>query len=130
MGQFKDEMNDHNNDLNELANEVEEESFADIDQPPVFPDGIRDEEIASEITPENIGEKKNRGVAMQENNALGWVALALSIISFFIMPIILGVAAIITGFVARSRDIEWLGNIAIAIGTISVLARLFIYPFF
>lgn len=86
----------------------------------------RDEEVAQELTPDNIEE--NVGSAIESNSAVGWIAIALSVISLFIMPIVLGAAGIIVGFVSRNRGTEWLGNTAIAVGIISLLLSLFIRP--
>lgn len=59
----------------------------------------------------------------------GWLAVVLSIVSFFIMPVILGAAGIIFGFIAKRRGAVTLGNTAIIAGAISVLLTLFFAPF-
>src|SRR5699024_7698649 len=119
MGNFDDKNTQYNNDQDNLNSEPIDQPFADIDREPIYPYGSRDEETASELAADNITEDNDdRDAGIQTNNAVGWVALALAIISFFIMPIVLGVAAIIVGFVARARHAEWLGNTAIAIGII------------
>lgn len=61
---------------------------------------------------------------------LGFLALALSILSLFVAPILFGAAGIILGFVARRRGAEGLGNWAIGIGAISIIVGVFILPFF
>jgi hypothetical protein len=61
---------------------------------------------------------------------LGWLALALSIISLFIWPVLLGAAGIIVGFIARRRGAETLGAWAIGIGIVAIIVRLFIMPFY
>lgn len=61
---------------------------------------------------------------------LGWLALALSIISLFVLPVFLGAVGIIVGFIARRRGSESLGSWAIGIGIVSVLLGLFVLPFF
>jgi hypothetical protein len=61
---------------------------------------------------------------------LGWLALALSIISLFIWPVLLGAAGIIVGFIARRRGAATLGAWAIGIGVVAILVRLFIMPFY
>ncbi|WP_036688039.1 hypothetical protein [Paucisalibacillus globulus] len=96
-------------------------------------DGIfssRDEETAAELTADDY----RRNVTIEDdgeraNTSVGWVALALSIASFFWAPILLGGAGIIVGFIARSKQANTLGNIAIAAGVISILITLFILPF-
>ncbi|WP_188453642.1 DUF4190 domain-containing protein [Virgibacillus oceani] len=91
----------------------------------------RDEETAAEMTADDF----DRPVTMEDDDTdshastWGWVALALSIVSFFIWPIVLGGAGIIVGFVAKSRDADTLGNTAIIAGAVSIIITLFILPF-
>ncbi|SFA70687.1 hypothetical protein SAMN04488072_101138 [Lentibacillus halodurans] len=90
----------------------------------------RDEEFANEMTADDIDEPADSDEnGIQANGAFGWIALALSIISFFMMPIILGGAGIIMGFVSRNRGAETLGNTAIIAGAISILLTLFVLPY-
>ena len=95
--------------------------------------GIRDEEVAAELTEPAIENSKQMNPNREERtNAIssyGWIALALSVLSFFIMPILLGAAGIVLGFVARTRNAVLLGNTAIIIGATSIIIRLFIIPF-
>lgn len=67
---------------------------------------------------------------VKSNGWLGGLALALSLISLFLMPILLGAAGIITGFMARRRGAEGTGSWAIGIGIVSIAVSLFIAPFF
>ncbi|ALX50547.1 hypothetical protein [Lentibacillus amyloliquefaciens] len=91
----------------------------------------RDEEFANEMTADDDvkvpadSDEDGREV----NSAFGWIALALSIISYFVMPIILAGAGIIMGFVSRNRGADTLGNTAIIAGAISILITLFILPY-
>ncbi|TXL67989.1 hypothetical protein FHP05_02940 [Cerasibacillus terrae] len=84
------------------------------------------EETATEITGDIDRMDTNDDVS--ENTVMGWVALALSIISFFWLPIVLGAAGIIVGIFARNRNAETLGNIAIIAGAVSIILSLFIRP--
>jgi hypothetical protein len=61
---------------------------------------------------------------------MGYLALALSIISLFILPVILGAAGVIVGFIARRRGATTLGAWAIGIGIVSIILGIFITPFF
>src|SRR5690625_2111733 len=79
---------------------------------------IRQEDIRSDDDHDDLDVK----------SAYGWVALALSVISFFIVPILFAVAGIIVGFVARNRSAPLLGNTAIIVGVLSLVIRLFIMP--
>ncbi|MDX8359572.1 MULTISPECIES: DUF4190 domain-containing protein [Bacillaceae] len=65
-----------------------------------------------------------------ESNWVGWLSLALSIISLFVAPILFGAAGIILGFVARRRGAEGMGAWAIGIGIVSIVLGIFILPFF
>jgi hypothetical protein len=77
---------------------------------------------------ENTGENE-RGMA-QAGTGMGFLALALSIISLFVMPILFGAAGIVLGFVARARGANTLGAWAIGIGVVSIVIGIFILPFF
>ncbi|WP_318508395.1 DUF4190 domain-containing protein [Bacillus sp. T3] len=72
----------------------------------------------------------NRDKTATEGKGVGFAALALSIISLFVLPILFGAAGIILGFVARRRGANSLGNWAIGIGAISIIVGMFILPFF
>lgn len=92
----------------------------------------QDEETATEITgfDDRILDQDDEIHANNQiGNVPGWIGLALAVLSFFMMPIIFGAAAIIVGFFARSRDANWLGNTSIVLGAISIIIRLFFIPF-
>ncbi|WP_067730446.1 hypothetical protein [Oceanobacillus damuensis] len=95
----------------------------------VEPESSRDEEYAAEMTAEDYETRKHEGDNGEVNTMYGWIAIAVSVISFFMWPIVLGAAGIILGFVSRGRGADTLGNIAIAAGAISILITLFILPF-
>ncbi|WP_226656880.1 DUF4190 domain-containing protein [Pseudalkalibacillus hwajinpoensis] len=61
---------------------------------------------------------------------IGVAALALSVISLFILPVILGAAGIVVGFVARRKGLTTLGSWAIGVGAASMIISLFFAPFF
>lgn len=85
----------------------------------------RDEEYAAEFTADDYKEKDSPEVI----SMYGWIGLALSVISFFMWPVVLGLAGIVLGFVSRSKGANTLGNIAITVGVISILIRLIMLPF-
>ncbi|KKI88651.1 hypothetical protein WQ54_30845 [Bacillus sp. SA1-12] len=95
-------------------------------------------EAAAEIAaPVNVGrdnaadERVNdRNQVVGQGRGMGYLALALSIISLFILPVILGAAGIIVGFIARRRGANALGAWAIGIGAVSLVLGIFITPFF
>ncbi|WP_078545620.1 DUF308 domain-containing protein [Litchfieldia alkalitelluris] len=97
------------------------------------------EETAAEVVPPftPVGEREPvREMNNVEDNTgvggagLGWLALALSIISLFVMPVLMGAAGIIIGFIARRRGATGLGAWAIGIGAVSIIVGIFILPFF
>ncbi|MBY6035474.1 DUF4190 domain-containing protein [Fictibacillus nanhaiensis] len=97
--------------------------------------------VRSDMTfPENerphLDDGRDRGHVHQERKereggrATGVIALILSVLSLFILPVLLGAAGIIVGFVARRQGAKMLGNWAIGIGIVSVIISLFFAPFF
>lgn len=108
-----------------------------------YPIGDHREETAAEFAPQRgfVGERpfadnvddeieadRDEGVA--EGRGVGAFAIVLSIISLFFLPVILGAAGIIVGFIARRNGATGLGNWAIGIGAVSIILTLFFSPFF
>ncbi|MEH7224545.1 DUF4190 domain-containing protein [Bacillus sp. JJ1566] len=101
-------------------------------------DSSYNEETAAEVAaPINYGTTRREANYEGDNTqdraggaGLGWLALALSIISLFVMPVLLGAAGIIIGFIARRRGATGLGAWAIGIGAVSIIVGIFILPFF
>jgi hypothetical protein len=94
-------------------------------------DEIYQEETAAEIAVP-VPAVRRRGSdeeTITGGRGLAWSALALSILSLFILPVLFGAAGIVLGFVARRRGSS-IGTWAIGIGMISILVGLFILPFF
>src|SRR5699024_8378038 len=89
-------------------------------------DTSREEEYAAEMTPDAYRDYEGDNEVI---SVYGWIGLALSIISFFIWPIVLGAAGIILGFVSRNKGAATLGNVAIAAGVISIIISLLMIPF-
>lgn len=100
---------------------------------PTERDDNRDEEMAQELTADDFNDRTDQRDDTEDgtnvNSAVGWIALIISIASFFFMPIILGGAGIIVGFVAKSRDADTLGNTAIIAGAASIIISLFVLPY-
>ncbi|MCA1054851.1 DUF4190 domain-containing protein [Rossellomorea aquimaris] len=92
------------------------------------------EETAAEIAaPVNVShdfEEDTEEETTTSGRVLGYSALALSILSLFILPVIMGAAGIVLGFVARRRGAETLGSWAIGVGAVSIIIGLFVLPFF
>lgn len=64
----------------------------------------------------------------ESGRALGFVALALAIVAYFIYPLILGPAAAIMGFIAWRQGRKALGIWSITLGIIAFFAYLFLVP--
>nr|WP_239674434.1 YybS family protein [Mangrovibacillus cuniculi] len=90
-------------------------------------------EIAAPVRPigaERVHEHHEVEEEVQHGRAYGYTALALSILSLFIIPVLFGAAGIVVGFVARRKGAHALGSWAIGIGALSIIIGLFILPFF
>lgn len=95
----------------------------------------RNTEVAGEITPDEIHQDRQTRRERHQDEAdldrhtwLGWLAVVLSVLAFFWMPLILGTAGIVFGIIARNRDLKVLGNTAIVVGLVVVVLRLLILP--
>ncbi|MBM7645776.1 hypothetical protein JOD45_001995 [Scopulibacillus daqui] len=65
-----------------------------------------------------------------EGTGLGWLAIVLSVIGLFFLPIIMGAAGIIVGIIARRQGAKTLGAWAIGVGIAAIVIALFARPFF
>jgi hypothetical protein len=94
------------------------------------------EETAAEIAaPVNLTRDRSATGEEQETKAsagiMGMSALAISILSLFVLPVILGITGVVLGFVARKRGgAKGLANWAIGIGAISIIIGMFVLPFY
>ena len=100
---------------------------------PNSPSEFREETAAEIAAPISFGRRRGyddlRGKA-EGGTGTGYVALALSIISLFVLPILFGAVGIVLGFIARRRGAEGLGAWAIGVGAVSIVLGIFILPFF
>ena len=92
------------------------------------------EETAAEIAPPISGYQQGTGTREASemkvgSTGMGLTAIALSILSLFVFPVLLGITGMVLGFIARSRGART-GTWAIAIGAISLLLGIFVLPFF
>ncbi|MBW7454502.1 DUF4190 domain-containing protein [Paenibacillus sepulcri] len=62
--------------------------------------------------------------------AAGWAALVLSVLSWFVWPLLLGATGIVVGFIAYRQDARGLGLWSMILGLISVIAYLVIIPLY
>ncbi|MCG5103063.1 hypothetical protein [Oceanobacillus alkalisoli] len=80
-----------------------------------------DEEYAAEFAMDDTDTHHNEDVI----STYGWIGIVLSFLSFLIWPVFMGAVGIILGFVSRSKGADTLGNIAIGIGALSIILRIF-----
>ena len=96
---------------------------------PIRNDDIFNEETSSELVDHDITDQSETDMDDTElKNVYGWISIALSVVSFFLLPFVLAIAGIVVGFIARAKDAPVLGNTAIVIGVLSIIVRLFILP--
>jgi hypothetical protein len=102
---------------------------------PNDPSEYREETAAEIAAPVPLVTTRGQGrerenLKAANGSGIGYVGLALAILSLFFMPILLGAAGIVLGFIARSRGATGLGAWAIGIGAVSMIIGIFILPFF
>ena len=114
----------------ETASEIAPEIGASV---PIRHTNYREETAAEIAAPVPVIRGRDRGTVRERaegGTGLGTLALALSILSLFVLPILFGAAGIVLGFVARARGAQGLGSWAIGIGAVSIIIGIFILPFF
>jgi len=87
------------------------------------------EETSAELTNDNVDLNTRNDDHFATGSIMGWIGIALSVLSFFMIPILFAGAGIILGIIARMREANTLGYTAIAVGIVSLVVRLFITPF-
>ena len=105
-------------------NELSEEDY--------FGTGSYHEETSAELAaPLSLNKREVREYDDERagGRGIGLSALALSILSLFVLPILFGIAGIVLGFIARRRGASS-GSWAMTIGAISLILSIFILPFF
>ncbi len=92
------------------------------------------EETAAEIAaPVSLGRDLDYDDDRDESSGgrvMAYSGLALSIISLFVLPVLLGAAGVILGFIARRKGSDAIGSWAIGIGAVSIIIGMFVLPFF
>ncbi|TLS36291.1 DUF308 domain-containing protein [Pseudalkalibacillus caeni] len=116
-----------------------EEEYLEETAAEVSPNGVLDrpflqnpenERPTAEEKADTIEDGVGADTEVNEGRGTGFIALVLSVISVFILPVIFGAAGIIVGFIARRRGAKSLGSWAIGIGAASLIISLFFSPFF
>ncbi|MDQ0205572.1 DUF4190 domain-containing protein [Alkalicoccobacillus murimartini] len=98
------------------------------------PDGVSNfrEETAAEFPAPQAPTQEKRDADQDESvgslmngRALGTFSITLAILSLFFLPLLLGSAGIIVGFIAQRGDSKVMGRWAIGIGVVSIITSLF-----
>ncbi|MFT8317524.1 MAG: DUF4190 domain-containing protein [Sporolactobacillus sp.] len=86
---------------------------------------------ADQYNPEASGRQVEHDHPLRADNregergkGIGWFALVLSVAALFFLPIVLGIAGIIIGYLALRQGARTLGGWAIGIGLVAVLIQL------
>ena len=95
---------------------------------------VYSEETAAEISEpyrasDRAADRDDNRDGVSEGRGIGYAALAISIISLFVLPVLLGACGIIVGYIARRRGAGALGGWAMGIGIVSLVLGIFITPF-
>ncbi|MEW8971353.1 MAG: DUF4190 domain-containing protein [Mesobacillus sp.] len=123
------EREEHYQEMTAIAGPGRDEHYQEMTA--IARPGQYQEETAAEIAapaPPAIT-RRSEEESTTGGRGLAYSALALSILSLFILPVLFGAAGIVLGFMARRRGSS-IGTWAIGIGTISILVGIFILPFF
>ncbi|GAB2573246.1 DUF4190 domain-containing protein [Gracilibacillus alcaliphilus] len=94
----------------------------------------RDEETAAELSTADFNrdvEEAEQGTQMQRqvNMTYGWIGLVLAVVSFFIWPLVMGIAGIVFGIISKKKGADTLGNAAITVSILSLLITLIFNTF-
>jgi hypothetical protein len=126
------ERDEHYQEMTALDSSERNEHYQEMTAiaSPAHDDRYREETAAEIAAPAPaIRRKGSEEESTTGGRGLAYSALALSILSLFILPVLFGAAGIVLGFMARKRG-SALGTWAIGIGVISILIGIFILPFF
>jgi len=99
-------------------NPYKEEAAAEIAVPVSYRADRHEQEQDQEVTAGSAGK------------ATGWAAIILAALSWFIWPVILGITAVVTGFIAYRQGSRALGSWAIAGGLIAAAVYLILVPLY
>ncbi|GAA0341341.1 hypothetical protein GCM10008967_34650 [Bacillus carboniphilus] len=117
---------DHNIDVRDTNEEIMENRIENGD----YLEEASAEVAAPIAAPRTANRYDTEDETATGGKGLGWVGIALSILSLFWLPVLFGGAGIVLGFIARRRGAEGLGATAIGIGAAAIIISLFLAPFF
>ncbi|UCZ54534.1 DUF4190 domain-containing protein [Bacillus shivajii] len=107
--------------------DLREETAAEYTPNPGLVGGRQQVDLSSDKTRE-VEDTENEDEAVA-GKGVGTLALALSIVSLFFLPIIFAAAGLVLGFVSLNRHAKGLGYTAIAISAFSIIMSVFFAPF-
>ncbi|RCW65354.1 hypothetical protein [Saliterribacillus persicus] len=89
-------------------------------------------EFAEEMAPVGMGNAYNKNEDSTEDviSMYGWIGIVLSIVSFFIWPLVMAIGGIVLGVISRTKGATMIGNIAIGISIVSLVFWIFLDPVF
>lgn len=88
-----------------------------------------DAEAAAEMAPDNRYLMSTENRSIEAGAGVGWLAIVFSVIALFFLPIIMGVAGIVVGYIAYREGAKTLGSWAVGLGLAAIIIR-FISPLF
>lgn len=110
-----------------------------------FPNLDRDEEAGAELVPElpqTEGGSRNRLTAVDEDKefteseesdmggrTMSWIGLAVSVLAFFMFPIVLGAVGALLGFFGYRQGAGNIGIWAMGLGALAIVGSLLLTPF-
>jgi len=95
-----------------------------------------DAELAQEVAPpwphgeRNAADERRRADDGLGGQGLGWTGIVLSILAFFMFPVILGIAGVAFGYFSYRQGAHTLGIWAMVLGGLAVLGALLFSPYF
>jgi len=92
----------------------------------------QEEELAAELTGDVAPAEQsvNRAETADQRMGIGWFAIILSIVSWFVWPAVLGTAGMVMGLIAYFRGHRSLGLWAIILGLISLVISVLLIPYY
>lgn len=91
---------------------------------------LHDEEYATELAEPINQHSLYNASAEPINRTWGWSAMVVSIISLFILPVVMGSAGVILGIIAIIKGNRMLGGWSIAISLVSIFTSLILVPYY
>ncbi|SDD19967.1 hypothetical protein SAMN05421663_107231 [Terribacillus halophilus] len=92
-----------------------------------------DVETSAEISPAQDSYRRSEKEGGQQTTdtgkVFGYIALILSVASFFFAPILVGAAGIVFGVLAKRKGADTLGNIALIVSILAIVISLFTAPY-